>query len=170
MFAAINSFSDRPKYLYHKTEAKNVKNILKSGKIGFDYDDDYNERVSLSEDDNPTIYMRGYRKPVVLVLDSSKIPNVKDVSSEEDGPWWPKEREWNAESVPTDAIVGVTLNERVHPVDVEGVVVNKGVSTRSFPKDKLDDVNLVSEFKRSYYKMGGRRPNVVFSSGGFDDV
>jgi len=165
MFANIfgkNVFSDKnvPKYLYHKTDAENLKNIVKEGRLR----SNYTEPVSMSEDENPLVYFRKYENPVVVVVDSSKIPERenlkkldyqgKEVVSVKDQRAWAHEREWNARQVPMEAIVGVTLNERIEKKSNEHGFPVMGLPTRSIPKDKLKDLDVVEEFTRDETAMG----------------
>lgn len=163
MFAAINSFSDSPKYLYHKTDAENLKNIVEEGRLR----SHFTEPVSMSENENPLVYFRKYQNPVVVVVDPSKIPERenlkkldyqgKEVISVKDQRAWAHEREWNARQVPMEAIVGVTLNERIERIerlDNEDGYPLMGMPTRSIPKDKLKDLDVVGEFTRDESAIG----------------
>lgn len=162
MFANIFSQKNVPKYLYHKTDAENLKSIVEEGVLR----SHYTEPVSMSEDENPILYFRKYENPVVVVVDPSKIPereNLRKLDYEGkediavgDQRAWAHEREWNARMVPMEAIVGVTLNERIEKKSNEHGYPVMGLPTRSIPKDKLKDIDVVDEFERDVSGMRWR--------------
>ena len=168
-----NMFTDKPKYLYHKTDADNMKSILEEKQLRSHYTDP----VSMTEDENLAIAFRRFEKPVVVVIDTEKVPKLtkmdyegKDFISHYGRKAWADEKEWNARRVPLDAIVGVTLNEDIRKVPVSesfgGGEIIKGFPSRSVPKERLKDFDFEKEFTRDesslpYYDKGEYR---VFSN------
>ena len=142
-------------YLYHKTEYGTVAHIVKSGKL-------QRGRVPLStsEISNPNVIYKKYRQPVVLVLEKSKLKNLKKIKYDDlkrkadfGTVQFKSEREWTTTGSKThEALKGIILNEKIKRIKVPDVepgferVALKGHPTRFATVDELLKKEL--KFKR----------------------
>jgi len=104
------------KYLYHKTEHSNIRGIVEKGTL-------QNQPMggkpfSMSEDSNPTVVHKEYKKPVVIVLERKKLHKLKKLdydNPETFAPTYPSEKEWLAEGSTRKALRGIIFNEKSGP-------------------------------------------------------
>lgn len=141
-------------YLYHKTEYKTVKHIMKSGKL---------QRgkvpLSTSEISNPNVIYKKYSQPVVLVLEKSKLKNLREIKYDDlnriadlGTVQFKSEKEWTTTGSTPEALKGIILNEKIRRIKIPETepgferVALKGHPTRFATVDELLKKEL--KFKR----------------------
>lgn len=107
------------KYLYHKTELKNFKKILKTGELR---PNNLSLHFHMSENYNPHIVGREFKQPVVLVLEKKHIPYLKKIDYSKPKKYKDKkfrsEKEWTTPgSCIKKVLKGVILNEKILPAN-----------------------------------------------------
>jgi len=147
-------------YLYHKTDFKTLKKILKSNKLKPLTKDP----LSMSETPNPYLLFTKYEQPISIVLDKSKIKGLVKVDYNKTNQYndrmtYPHEQEvytWDYPS--TDVIVKVIMLEKVKDLSEQDFGKSAGggrviigtpsrvVSIKDIKKDKIkyqrDESNL----------------------------
>lgn len=102
------------KHLFHKTELENAKKILKTGELRPSMG---SEHFHMSEDYNPHVVYKEFKKPVVLVLEKKNIPYLKKVDYKKPHKYkdlkFKSEREWTTPGAQIKKVLkGIIVNEK----------------------------------------------------------
>ena len=104
--------------LYHKTELKYAKEILKTNNLK----PSASGQFSMSEHYNPHVVYKSYKEPVILVLNKKKLPNLKKIDYKEGHHLkFESEKEWVSSGGPAKKVIkGIIINEKASPKTLKG--------------------------------------------------
>lgn len=122
------------KYLYHKTELRHAKEILRTGKLR----PSASGQFSMSEHHNPHVIFKTYKEPVTLVLEKKNISHLKKINYKEpQNLKYKSEKEWISPGGKIEGVLkGIIVNEKSVPSTLKDTEVgltrnvHKSIPTR----------------------------------------